>query len=136
MIRTRDTKSISRLHVAPAWSIASSEAIRPLIVAGKLSLSSLAIDTLQPAPFNRAPTNWERKPMLGTINRTFRYGLALAVTVFPFTAWAADPIGQVKTMAGPVTVERAGTTQPIAVGDHVFQSDVVITAAGGTVGIT
>lgn len=74
--------------------------------------------------------------MRGTINRTFKYGLALAVAVFPFTAWAADPIGQVKTMAGPVTVERAGATQPIAVGDHVFQSDVVVTAAGGTVGIT
>jgi hypothetical protein len=74
--------------------------------------------------------------MRGTINRTFRYGLALAVALIPITAWADDPIGQVKTLAGPVTVERAGTTQPMAVGDHVFQSDVVITAAGGTVGIT
>jgi hypothetical protein len=39
-------------------------------------------------------------------------------------------------MAGPVTVERAGAAQPLAVGDHVFQSDIVATAAGGTVGIT
>jgi hypothetical protein len=74
--------------------------------------------------------------MRGTIPSTLRYGLALVIALMPFTAWAGDPIGQVKTMSGPVTIERGGTAAPIAVGDHVFQSDVVVTAAGGTVGIT
>ena len=49
---------------------------------------------------------------------------------------AADPIGQVKTADGPVTVERGGASQPVAIGDHVFQSDTVVTGAGGSVGIT
>ena len=74
--------------------------------------------------------------MCGTIVSIMRYGLALAIALLPLTAWAADPIGQVKTADGPVTVERSGAGQPVAVGDHVFQSDVVVTGAGGSVGIT
>jgi len=74
--------------------------------------------------------------MRGTLSKNLKYGIALAIALMPFPAWAADPIGQVKTMSGPVTVERAGTTQPLSVGDHVYQSDVVVTAAGGSVGIT
>ena len=74
--------------------------------------------------------------MRGIKSKNFRYGLALSLVLAPYTSWAADPIGQVKTADGPVTVERSGAGQPIAVGDHVFQSDVVVTGAGGSVGIT
>jgi len=49
---------------------------------------------------------------------------------------AADAIGQIKTETGSVTIERAGTKKPAAIGDHVFQSDTIVTAANGTVGIT
>ncbi len=65
-----------------------------------------------------------------------RYVIAIGVFFAPAAAWAEDPIGQVKTETGTVTLERQGTTQPVAIGDHVFQSDVIVTAAGGTVGIT
>ena len=74
--------------------------------------------------------------MRGIISKNTLYGLALLVALMPYTARAADPIGQIKTADGPVTVERAGSSQPIAIGDHVFQSDVIVTAAGGSVGIT
>jgi len=54
----------------------------------------------------------------------------------PDAARAADPIGQVKTAAGEVTVLRAGATSKLGIGDHVYQSDVVATGHDGTVGIT
>ncbi len=68
--------------------------------------------------------------MRGIISKNFLYGLAFVTALAPYTARAADPIGQVKAADGHVTVERGGATQPIAVGDHVFQSDAVVTAAG------
>jgi hypothetical protein len=74
--------------------------------------------------------------MRDIIAKTFLQGPALLVALMSSTAWAADPIGQVKTAAGPVTVERAGTSQPVAIGDHVFQADTIVTAAAGSVGIT
>ena len=74
--------------------------------------------------------------MRDIISKNLLFGVALFLALLPYTARAADPIGQVKTADGPVTVERSGAGQPIAVGDHVFQSDVVVTGAGGSVGIT
>ena len=62
--------------------------------------------------------------------------LALALACCPAVAWADEPIGQIKTENGTVTLERQGKAQPVAIGDHVYQSDVIVTAAGGTVGIT
>ena len=62
--------------------------------------------------------------------------IAIGVVLVSVAARADDPIGQVKTESGTVSLERHGTTQPLAIGDHVFQSDVVVTAAGGSVGIT
>ena len=59
--------------------------------------------------------------------------------LFAFSAGPAgadDPIGQVKTAAGTVSVVRAGATSKLATGDHVFQSDVVATGPDGSVGIT
>jgi hypothetical protein len=54
----------------------------------------------------------------------------------PAPARADDPIGQVKTASGAVTVLRAGATSKIGTGDRVFQSDVIATGPDGSVGIT
>ena len=64
-----------------------------------------------------------------------RYLPLLAAAFVTNAAWAADPIGQIKTATGAVAVERAGETKPLAVGDRVYQSDTIVTA-DGTVGIT
>ena len=49
---------------------------------------------------------------------------------------AADAIGQIKTETGSASIERGGAARAALIGDHVFQSDVVLTGADGTVGIT
>jgi hypothetical protein len=54
----------------------------------------------------------------------------------PGVAWAEEPIGQVKTETGSVSIQRRGANQNVRVGDHVFRSDTIMTAANGTVGIT
>src|SRR5262245_40026584 len=51
-------------------------------------------------------------------------------------AFADVPIGQIKTGTGNITVERAGAAKPIQVGERVFKSDTIVTAAGASVGIT
>src|SRR5258706_3029485 len=51
-------------------------------------------------------------------------------------ARAADPIGQIKTAAGTVALERDGARRPAAAGDRVLQADVVTTGKDGAVGIT
>ena len=61
--------------------------------------------------------------------------LALAVSFACLPARADDAIGQVKTRSGDVFVQRHGKLQPLAIGEHVFQSDTVSTKKG-TVGIT
>lgn len=60
--------------------------------------------------------------------------LAAAVSAAS-AAQAADPIGQIKTATGAVTVERAGQAKSAAVGDRVYETDTIVTA-DGTVGIT
>jgi hypothetical protein len=63
--------------------------------------------------------------------------LLLAVAlIFPVAARADDPIGQIKSQTGAVSVERAGKHIDIHVGDRVFRSDVLITAAHSSVGVT
>ncbi len=60
------------------------------------------------------------------------------VASLPLAAHAEDVIGQVKTRTGgatDVSLLRHGKTLPVAIGDHVFQSDTIVTAKG-TVGIT
>jgi hypothetical protein len=59
----------------------------------------------------------------------------LTLAMIPLSALADDPIGQIKTETGMVTLERHGMSLPVAVGDHVFQSDIVVTQTG-SVGIT
>ena len=64
-----------------------------------------------------------------------RYALSLLAVFVSQAAIAAQPIGQIKTETGSATVERGGVAKPAAIGDHVFQSDTIVTA-DGTVGIT
>jgi hypothetical protein len=70
--------------------------------------------------------------------RTSNTAIATLATLLLLTSasHAADAIGQIKTETGTVTIERSGAAKPAAIGDHVFQSDTIITAANGTVGIT
>lgn len=61
---------------------------------------------------------------------------ALALTAAVAVPALADPIGQIKTASGAVTIERAGAQVPAKAGDRVEQSDVVVTGADGACGIT
>jgi hypothetical protein len=69
-------------------------------------------------------------------SRFLGFVVALAVSFTAFSASAEDAIGQIKTKMGDVKVLRHGAAQPLAVGDHVFQSDTISTAKGASVGIT
>jgi hypothetical protein len=64
-----------------------------------------------------------------------RWLIACVAFLAAEAATAAEPIGQIKTATGAVTVERAGASKPLAVGDRVYESDTIVTA-NGTVGIT
>ena len=59
---------------------------------------------------------------------------AAAISLVP-AALAAEPIGQIKTATGAVSVERAGQASALGIGDRVYQSDTVVTEVGA-VGIT
>jgi len=71
------------------------------------------------------------------IMTAFRAGCLIAVTAALWTwpASAEAPIGQIKTQMGAVKVERAGGGKTLAIGDHIFRADTIVTA-NGTVGIT
>jgi hypothetical protein len=66
----------------------------------------------------------------------WRRGLAVALIAGWLPAALAADIGQVKTVKGPVTIERGGQTLPVTVGARVQTSDVVKTGADASVGIT
>lgn len=61
---------------------------------------------------------------------------ALAIICTASAGHADDVIGQVKTKMGDVKVLRHGASQPLSVGDHLYQSDTITTAKGASVGIT
>jgi hypothetical protein len=62
--------------------------------------------------------------------------LGTLVALAPVAASAEVAIGQIKTEAGAVTVERGGKSRPAAIGDHVFASDTIVTGARSSVGVT
>ena len=64
-----------------------------------------------------------------------RVAVLLMAIVVALSARAAD-IGQVKHAKGQVTIEREGSSLPVAVGTRLQTSDVVKTGADGSVGIT
>jgi hypothetical protein len=53
-----------------------------------------------------------------------------------FAAAPSASIGQIKNVAGPVTLLRNNASQPVKPGDLVEQADVITTGADGSVGIT
>ena len=61
---------------------------------------------------------------------------SLFVLVFCAPAFAADAIGQIKTESGTVTIERGKTATPAQIGEHVYQTDTLVTGKNGSVGIT
>lgn len=70
--------------------------------------------------------------MTTSLTRSLIVAAALSVASH---AQAADPIGQIKTATGAVTIERSGQAKPAAIGDRVYETDTIVTA-DGTVGIT
>ncbi len=64
------------------------------------------------------------------------FSAALVLALASHACLAADVIGQIKTETGIVTIERGAAGKPATIGDHVLQSDVILTGAGGSVGIT
>lgn len=60
----------------------------------------------------------------------------LALAAAPALAAGDQPIGQIKTAAGSVSVEHAGARRTAGPGDRVFRSDIVRTGTDGAVGIT
>jgi hypothetical protein len=62
-------------------------------------------------------------------------GLALAALALAGPA-AAQDVGQLKVVTGTVHIERGGQQLPATVGTRVRASDVIVTGADGTAGIT
>lgn len=58
-----------------------------------------------------------------------------AALMFAVAAQAAD-IGQIKSVAGAVHIERDGRVIAAPIGSSVRQSDKLVTGADGTVGVT
>ncbi|WP_439814025.1 FecR family protein [Zavarzinia sp. CC-PAN008] len=50
-------------------------------------------------------------------------------------ASAESPIGKVRTLAGSVTIERDGTSLTPAMGEPIFQQDVLVTGMNGSLGV-
>jgi len=61
--------------------------------------------------------------------------MAAAIALAAGSAMAAD-VGQIKVSKGSVQVERAGQKRPATVGMGIQTSDVVLTGADGSAGIT
>jgi hypothetical protein len=62
---------------------------------------------------------------------------ALALLAWSFAS-AADPlpIGQIKTATAPASILRGDARVPAAIGDAVYEKDIVETGQGGKLGIT
>lgn len=61
---------------------------------------------------------------------------AVALALLPVTAVQADGIGKIRLVSGESYVVRDGSREKAAIGGEVQQSDVIETAADGSVGIT
>ena len=64
-----------------------------------------------------------------------RWLVGLGAAVFAAACWAND-VGEIKNVKGSVHVEREGKRVAAAPGMGVRQSDVVVTGADGSAGIT
>jgi len=72
--------------------------------------------------------------------RRWRTVIVLAILALPSLVGASGAVaadaGMIKTATGGAWVERAGTRIPARSGDPVRESDVIVTARDGAVGIT
>ncbi|MEO5338337.1 MAG: FecR family protein [Magnetospirillum sp. WYHS-4] len=69
--------------------------------------------------------------------RTGIFVAAAVLLAIPALAVADPlPIGQIKTLAGEASVERAGKRLAAVTGNPVYLNDTVATAPGGAIGIT
>jgi hypothetical protein len=68
-------------------------------------------------------------------DRSFRWILAVALACLAAPAWA-EGVGQIKVLSGTVHVQREGQAVPVKVGSAVQQSDLLVTGADGSVGVT
>lgn len=66
----------------------------------------------------------------------FLRAIIVSAVFSPGMAWADDAIGQIKTETGQVSVQRHGVKEVVRVGERVFRSDTIATAANSSVGIT
>jgi hypothetical protein len=64
-----------------------------------------------------------------------RWMIAACLAGLTAAAWA-DDVGLVKVMAGEVSIERDGKSLPAQVGAPVRQSDILVTGADGSAGVT
>lgn len=71
--------------------------------------------------------------LLASRRRIARFAVALLVCA---TAASGAEIGQVKTVSGDVTIERAGASMPAKAGARLEAADIVRTGANGSAGIT
>jgi len=62
--------------------------------------------------------------------------MVLAAAIAPSAAMADEAIGQIKTEAGAVFIQRQGVKQPARIGERLFRADTITTGANSTVGIT
>jgi hypothetical protein len=65
-----------------------------------------------------------------------RWILGIAVAAFAAAAYAADDVGQIKTVRGTVHVERDGQRLAAVPGMPVRQADKLVTGVDGAVGVT
>jgi len=77
-----------------------------------------------------------RRPRPPSLRRLALGVIGSALVLAPAAALGAEPIGQIKTETGRVSIERGGKAVPAAIGDHVFRSDTLVTAAHSSVGVT
>jgi hypothetical protein len=68
--------------------------------------------------------------------KTAAWALLAALTLTPLAARAQEPIGQVKTASGAAVIERAGQSIAATPGQHVYRSDVLVTRAHASIGVT
>ena len=65
-----------------------------------------------------------------------RWILGIAVAAFAVAAYAADDVGQIKTVRGTVHVERDGQRLAAVPGMPIRQADKLVTGDDGAVGVT
>ena len=70
------------------------------------------------------------------MNLSNRFAIFLVGFIFAWTSAAWAEIGQIKNISGEVVLLRNNAQQPAKAGDLVEQSDVLITGANGSVGVT